>query len=259
MQSLEELARIALEVATEAGQLVLEGWRHHPVFEKKRPTDLVTQFDLRSEQLIVDRLKTCTPKLPIMAEERGGALHPGLQWCCDPLDGTTNFVHGHPMWSVSIGLLRDGWPVAGAVTAPAMDMAWHGHQGGPAFRNGVPCRVSSTEKLDETFAATGFPYVGRDREPDSNFASFIRVKRAIQAVRRCGSAAIDCCWVADGTYDAYWERAMNPWDVGAGIAIALAAGAKLSCLDGEKSWTQGRVLLSNGRVHAKMARLIEGE
>jgi myo-inositol-1(or 4)-monophosphatase len=80
----------------------------------------------------------------------------------------------------------------------------------------------------------------------------------IQAVRRCGSAAVDCCWVADGTYDAYWERAMNPWDIAAGIAIALAAGAELSCLDGETSWTQGKVLLSNRRVHEGVARLIAG-
>ena len=258
MQSLEELARLALEVATQAGQLVLEGWRHRPAFEKKRRTDLVTQYDLRSEQFIVDSLAARTPGLPVFAEERGGTLAQGLQWCCDPLDGTTNFVHGHPVWSVSIGLLRDGWPVAGAVVAPTLNVAWHGCEGGLAWRNGVPCAVSTTRTLDETLAATGFPYAGRDREPDSNFASFVRVKKAIQAVRRCGSAAVDCCWVADGTYDAYWERMMNPWDLAAGIAIALAAGAQLSCLDGESSWTQGRILLSNGHVHAGLARLVAG-
>jgi myo-inositol-1(or 4)-monophosphatase len=257
MPSLQELTRIALDVATEAGKLVLTGWGRRPAFEKKRPKDLVTEFDVRSEQLIVDSLAERTV-LPVMAEERGGTIEPGLSWCCDPLDGTTNFVHGHPVWSVSIGLLRDGWPVAGAVVAPALGMAWHGYEGGGAWRNGAPCTVSATQRLDETFAATGFPYAEREREPTSNFSSFIRVKRAIQAVRRCGSAAVDCCWVADGTYDAYWERTMRPWDVAAGIAVALAAGGRLACLDGTGSWTEGSILLSNGRVHDALAALIEG-
>jgi myo-inositol-1(or 4)-monophosphatase len=255
-----ELARIALLVATEAGELVLGGWRSRPAVSRKSPKDLVTEYDLASERWIRQRLAELTPELGVQAEEEGGQRGEGLSWCCDPLDGTTNFVHGHYFWAVSLGLLSEGLPIAGAVVAPALGTHWVGSQDGRAERNGQPCRVSDTRELGDGVIATGFPYTGRDREPDNNFASFARVKQAARAVRRCGSAALDACLVADGTYDAYWERSVKPWDLAGGIAVALAAGAKLTALDGSPAVLErGNVLLSNGHLHEALGRLVLGE
>jgi myo-inositol-1(or 4)-monophosphatase len=255
-----ELARIAFLVATEAAELVLEGWRSRPTVSRKSPKDLVTEYDLASERWIRRRLAELTPELGVQAEEEGGLRGEEPSWCCDPLDGTTNFVHGHYFWAVSVGVLADGLPIAGAVVAPALGTHWVGFQGGGAARNGEPCQVSDTRELGDALIATGFPYTGRDREPDNNFASFARVKRAARAVRRCGSAALDACLVADGTYDAYWERSVKPWDLAGGIAVALGAGAKLTALDGSPAVLErGNVLLSNGHLHAALSRLVLGE
>jgi myo-inositol-1(or 4)-monophosphatase len=254
-----ELARVALLVATEAAELVLGGWRSRPAVNRKSPKDLVTEYDLASERWIRKRLAELTPELGVQAEEEGGAPGAGPVWCCDPLDGTTNFVHGHHFWAVSLGVLAGGLPIAGAVVAPALRTHWVGFQGERATRNGEPCEVSDTREFGDALIATGFPYTGREREPDNNFASFVRVKQAARAVRRCGSAAIDACLVADGTYDAYWERSVKAWDLAGGIAVALAAGARLSALDGSPAVLErGNVLLSNGHLHAALGALVLG-
>jgi myo-inositol-1(or 4)-monophosphatase len=177
-------------------------------------------------------------------------------WLVDPIDGTTNFVHGHPFWCVSIGLLERGEPVLGAVVAPALGSEWTGSRDGMAFKNGVRSHVSKTDRIEQSLLATGFP---RDRttEPDNNFSSFVRVKKAVQGVRRCGSAAIDLCLVADGTYDAYWERKLNGWDLAAGAAIVLAAGGRLSDLAGGPARIEsGEIVASNGRLHDAVVALI---
>ncbi|MEB2312483.1 MAG: inositol monophosphatase family protein [Sorangiineae bacterium] len=249
MSSPEELARLAHEVAREAGALVLTGWRRHPRATLKARADLVTEYDLRSERLIRARLGERAPDLPIVAEEEGGEPARGPTFYVDPLDGTTNFVHGHHFWAVSVGVLEGGEPVAGAVVAPALGVSWTGYRGGPALRDGAPCRVSATAALEDALVATGFP-VDRARSPDDNFDSFVRVKRAAQGVRRCGAAAIDLCLVADGTYDGYWERRLHAWDLAAGAAVLLAAGGRVSALDGGPARLEvGHVIASNGLIH----------
>ncbi|MET0792067.1 MAG: inositol monophosphatase family protein [Polyangiaceae bacterium] len=257
-RSPEELARIALQVATEAAQLLHAGFRKHPAVREKARADLVTEYDFASERLIRQLLGERTPEIPIVAEEQGGtpASEGGLTWYCDPLDGTTNFVHGHFFYCVSIGVARAGQPIAGAVVAPELATHWQGFQGGPALRNGEPCRVSETSELAESLVATGFPS-DRSQAATNNFAAFSSVKRQVRGIRRCGSAAIDLCLVADGTYDAYWERRLNAWDVMAGSALVLAAGGKLSSLSGTlPDLSVGHVLASNGRVHDHLLNLI---
>jgi len=252
----ESYARLAFEVAKEAGALLLGGYRKHPTPTEKAKRDLVTVFDLKSEALIRERLASATPELGIVAEEGGGEPKP-LTWFCDPLDGTTNFVHGHPFWAVSIGLLQQGAPVAGAVVAPALGLDWIGYAGGPALRSGEACRVSETADLEHALVATGFP-PNRRVAPANNFDSFVAVKQVAQGVRRCGSAAIDMCLVADGTYDAYWERRLNAWDVAAGAAIVLSAGGHLTALDGSPvDLSIGHLIASNGRVHAELQRVLQ--
>jgi len=253
----ESYASLALEVAAEAGTLLLAGYRKRPTPTEKARRDLVTEFDLKSEALIVARLTAATPELGLVAEEGGGQQKP-LTWFCDPLDGTTNFVHGHPFWAVSIGLLEQGKPVAGAVVAPALGLTWLGFQGGSAQRAGEICHVSETFELEQALVATGFP-PDRQTEPASNLDTFMRVKKVVRGVRRCGSAAIDMCLVADGTYDAYWERRLNAWDLAAGAAVVLAAGGKLTSLDGGPvDLSIGHLIASNGRVHGELQHLVAG-
>lgn len=256
-RSPQQLAQIAFEVASEAAQLLLTGFRKQPAVREKGRADLVTEYDLASERLIRQRLGERTPEIPIVGEEQGGtAAALGLTWFCDPLDGTTNFVHGHFFFCVSIGASEAGRPIAGAVVAPALATHWVGYAGGPALRNGEPCHVSNTQELEHALVATGFPS-DRSDPASNNFAAFTSVKRQVRGVRRCGSAAIDLCLVADGTYDAYWERRLNAWDVMAGSALVLAAGGQLSALDGTPpDLSVGHVLASNGLVHGHLLNLL---
>jgi myo-inositol-1(or 4)-monophosphatase len=258
--NLASLTQAALTVAREAAQVVLTGYRSRPAVERKSGyADLVTQYDLASEQLIRRRLAELTPEIAIVGEEQGGELRDQLTWVCDPIDGTVNFAHGHPFFAVSIGLMKAGVPLGGAVVAPALQTEWHGFSGGGAFRNGSPCRVSATEGLADALVATGIsPIMRRQGHPEDNLAAFNRVTPEVRDVRRCGAAALDMCLVADGTYEAYWERRLAAWDIAAGAALVLAAGGKLTdLLGGQYDLTRGYVVASNGHVHDALVRLLE--
>lgn len=251
-----ELAEVALVVAKEAAEILIEGFRSRPNAVRKAPVDLVTEWDLRSEAHIVQRLKHLTPELPIVAEEAGGRITSDLSWYCDPLDGTTNFVHGHPFFAVSIGAMQGGVPIAGAVVAPVLGWYWSGSRGEIAIRNGEPCQVSQTSTLGDALLATGFP-ADREQSPYNNFDAYLRAKRRVRGVRRCGSASIDLCFVADGTYDGYWERALHAWDIVAGSAIVLAAGGQLTALDGENPRLElGHLIASNGTLQEQLIELV---
>ena len=260
-----QLASIARLVAEEAAALVTAGYRARPKPLEKGRWDLVTEFDRASQDLLVARLGSLAPGIPIVAEEGSERTkdQPGLVWYVDPLDGTTNFVHGHPFWCVAVGLMDEGQPVVGAVVAPQLAITWLGYvdadvapssvgKKGEAMRNGGACAPSAVDKLEEAMLGTGFP-PQRDKAPDNNFGSFLSVKRVAQSVRRCGSAGIDICFVADGTYDGYWERKLHVWDLVAPCAIAIAAGGKVSSLDGgPPDYHGGTVAVSNGLVHGAL-------
>lgn len=255
-----ELLDIVLPIAREAATLVLGGYRARPRAETKGEyTNLVTEFDRRSETLLRERLYERTG-LFVVGEEHGSDIgSPGgsdiggdLAFYVDPIDGTTNFVHGHPFYCVSIGLVERGAvPILGAVVAPSLHVEWTGALGVGAFRNGVECRVSEVERFENALLATGFPY---DRRlADANFEAFARIKRRCQAVRRCGSAALDLCLVADGTYDGYWERHLGPWDVAGGSALVRAAGGRVTGFGGgETSVLSGEIVASNGAIHGAL-------
>ena len=256
---LESLSKAALGAARAAAALVERGWRKRPeVASKRAPVDLVTQFDRESESLLREALSRATP-FPVVGEEEGGerALGAGAAtWYVDPLDGTTNFVHGHPFWCVSVGLLSGTEPVLGVVVAPSLRIEWTGIPGVGARRNGEACHVSETSRLDKALLATGFPF-DRHTSPDNNFDAFVAIKKKCQAVRRCGSAAIDMCFVADGTYDGYWEKKLGPWDVAGGSAIVQAAGGRLSDYAGNPvDVTKGNVVATNGHVHDELVRAL---
>jgi myo-inositol-1(or 4)-monophosphatase len=274
---LKDLAGVAQQVAEEAASLVASGHRSRPHADKKGRSDLVTEFDRASEELLMTRLRALSPDIPVVGEEQTSQTHepevprPGLVWYVDPIDGTTNFVHGHPFWCVAVGLMAEDQPVAGAVVAPALDIRWCGWMlppscptepdapRGEAWRNSERCYVSGTPLLSDALIATGFPPV-RTVMPANNFSSFISVKLEAQGVRRCGSAAIDICMVGDGTYDGYWERHLHAWDTVAATAILLAAGGRITSLEGgPPDYHAGNVVVSNGLVHDELLRAISVE
>ncbi len=250
------MASECLSIAEDAAALVMTGYRTHPRVDEKEVHDLVTEYDRRSQDLILARLERAFPGAAVIAEESssGDVIVPkGLVFTVDPLDGTTNFVHGHPSWCVAIGALFDGVPIVGAVLAPCLGLAWLGATSddgsGLATRNGEPCRVSATSKLGSSMIATGFP-PDRSEAPSNNFDSFIRVKKVARAVRRCGSAAIDLAFVSDGTYDGYWERRLLLWDCAAAGAILLAAGGRITAIGGGvPHYEKGHIVATNGLIH----------
>jgi myo-inositol-1(or 4)-monophosphatase len=219
--------------------------------EHKGAIDLVTSYDRASERYLRERLSAAAPFAIVGEEEGGGAASgvDGATWYLDPLDGTTNFCHGHPFYCVSIGLFVGAEPVLGVVVAPALGLEWTGGDGLGATRNGEPCSVSRVATLGDTLLATGFPY-DRRTSKENNFDAFVAIKKQAQAVRRCGSAAIDLCFVGDGTYDGYWERKLRPWDLAAGAAIVRAAGGRVTTFDGhEGGLLSGNLVATNAHFH----------
>jgi len=220
-----ELSKLALQVATEASRLVLAGFRHDALVTLKADQEPVTQYDLQSERLIRERLAQLTPDIPVVGEEQGGEASGEFTWYCDPIDGTVNFSHGHPFFSVSLGVAREGVPFAGAVVAPALRLWWRGSSDDRAYRCEAPCTVSNRHELAEAVVTSGLPVRGKPAA-QSGLELLSRLSPHIRDVRRCGSAAIELCMVADGTYDIYLTRALSPWDTCAGAAILLAAGGR---------------------------------
>lgn len=257
-RSFAELADIALEVAQEAALFAAEGYRRPKQVAHKGEKDLVTEYDTATEELIRERLGARTPEIGIVAEEQGGTAS-GATWYVDPIDGTTNYAHGHPFWCVSIGLVEGKRFLAGAVVAPKLGLWWRGSSGERSLRNGEPCFVSGTSGIGDSLLATGFPYDRRTSE-DNNIASFAALKRQALGIRRCGSAALDLCLVADGTYDGYWERKLQPWDLSAGVCIVQGAGGVVTDLAGEELDAKGGGYLAatNGRIHQMLLAALAG-
>lgn len=260
MSALDLPALLALaRDAAAAGAAVIEANARHltgrrvDFARKGSDIDLVTEVDRGSEAAIVSKLRGSG--IAVVAEEGGGERGEGAVFYVDPLDGTTNYAHGHPFCSVSIGLIAQGQPVLGVVHAPMLGVVWFG---GPElgvvrrdlFR-GVehPARVSEVEALDDALGATGFPY-DRKVSDDDNVAAFRALTKRTHGVMRCGSAALDLALVADGTYDVYWERKLKPWDLAAGAALVLAAGGRVTDPWGAPFIAEsGTVAASNGVVH----------
>lgn len=255
---LEAVLTTVRDAARAAADLVARGYRKHPAVEHKGACDLVTSFDRDSEALLRKLLGAALP-FDIVGEEEGGAWNKEKPaFFIDPIDGTTNFVHGHPFWCVSLGLVVEAQPTLGVVIAPALGLEWFGYLADDGHRRAVrhalgnaeeSCVVSGIAGFEDSLLATGFPY-DRRTSADNNFDAFVAIKQRCQAVRRCGSAALDLCLVADGTYEGYWERKLRPWDIAGGIAIVRAAGGRVSEFDGGIGCiTSGYVVASNGLIH----------
>lgn len=256
-RELADLRDATVSIAAEAAALVMTGYRNPGAIQKKGKIDLVTDYDMRSEALIIERLTRLCPNDTIIAEETRHGQASGRAWYVDPIDGTTNFAHGHPFFCVSIGLYDGAQPLVGVIHAPALGVVWTCAAGGGASRNAEPCRVSSTNAVSEALLATGFPY-DRATSPDNNFSEFTTIKRVSRGVRRCGSAALDLAFVADGTYDGYWEQKLKAWDMAAGAALVLEAGGCLTNYAGEPGDPRnGQLVATNGLIHTELLQTIQ--
>ena len=241
----------AVAIAKEAGALLLERYGRLTGAEisRKGPRDFVTAADRDAEALIARRLAEEFPDHGLLAEEGARREGDGPIWIVDPLDGTTNFLHGIPFFAVSMGLIEHGVPILGVIHAPALGRTFYGAPGQGAFDEVRPLSVSVTPDLAEALVATGFGYA-LDKVPDHNLDNLASVARVARGIRRLGSAALDLAFVAAGHLDAFWELHLSPWDVAAGAAIVRAAGGVVTDTRGGDDWLYGRhIVASNGLLH----------
>lgn len=249
-----ELKRVldrTIEIAHQAGALLLDGFRSadHAIRTKQTESDLVTEVDERCEAFLRERLGQSFPGVSIVGEEAGGDAGAGAVWYVDPIDGTSNFAHGHPWFSLSLALCEGGAAVCGVVHAPAIGLTYAALRGHGATRNGVACRVSTDARLERALLASGFPSDRATRVPDP-YRPFVALDRASHGIRRCGSAALELSLVADGAYAGFWELGLQPWDLAAGTLFVTEAGGHVSDFDGHPlALDAGQVVASNGLVH----------
>lgn len=241
------------ELVKEAGGILMRNFGLRQPANKKGAIDLVTQTDLESERVLVGAIRERYPNHRILAEEgerpegRGEHL-----WLIDPLDGTVNYVHGYPAFSITLALRHEDETLVGAVYDPLLDEFFYAERGAGATLNGAPLRVSPTERLQEALLATGFAYQ-RASLPDNNIAEFSRLVLRVQGMRRGGSAALDLAHVAAGRLDGYWEMHLEPWDWAAGQVLVEEAGGKVSDLEsGPWSPFLGEMAASNGHIHDEL-------
>jgi myo-inositol-1(or 4)-monophosphatase len=241
-------------IAREAGALLMDYFRQSVKVEYKGEADLVTVADRKSETLIRERLRQHWPTHDILGEE-GGLQDTGsdYRWYVDPLDGTTNFAHGFPVFCVSMALEYKGNRIAGVIYDPTRDELFTAEQGGGAYLNQERIHVSGTANLAECLVATGFPSNKRHKNPNIFF--YHQITLHTHGVRRAGSAALDLCCVACGRFDGFWEFNLNPWDTAAGVLIVQEAGGQVTDLKGGPFQLNGReTLATNGLVHSAMLR-----
>ena len=243
---------VAVETAREAGKILREEFSRPPEIKYKGDVDLVTQADKRSEKSIVDRLSKHFPSHAIAAEEGLGRDHEAeYRWHVDPLDGTTNFAHGYPCFSVSIALAKHDEVVVGVVYNPVYEELFAAARGEGATFNGSKISVSNVSTLSTSLLCTGFPVHKRKASPNIHYYYDFTLRS--HGVRRDGSAALDLACVAAGRFDGFWEFGLNRWDTAAGVLLVEEAGGKISDFHGSAYQLGGPVILAtNGRIHEEM-------
>jgi myo-inositol-1(or 4)-monophosphatase len=256
------MLNFAIQTAREAGQVLADKFGRALQVSNKGDIDLVTEADLAAERLIVERIRSYHPRHAILTEESGDVKEAGgsdaeYKWIIDPLDGTTNYAHGYPVFCVSVALEHLGQVVVGVVYDPTRDELFAAERGGGATLNGRRMRVSETDELNRALICTGFPYDVRER---GDFARHFRqfIMRA-QSVRRDGAAALDLSYVAAGRFEGFYEEGLRPWDVAAGVLLVEEAGGRVTHYDGSPfNIYATHIAASNGLVHDEMLRVLAG-
>ena len=257
---------IAVRAAHKAGDYILRQLDRSNMLrvEKKEARDYASAVDHRAEEIIMDELRRAYPDHSILAEESGSFHGSGggtaKRWIIDPLDGTTNFLHGFPFFSVSIAFEHNGKTQLGVVYDPVRDELFTAALGEGALLNDRRVRVSGTKELNRALIGTGFPF-RRSQNLEQYLSSFKPVCAAVSGIRRCGSAALDLAYVACGRLDGFWEHGLRPWDIAAGLLLITEAGGICSdhCGDtSEEATQQGNVLAGNKLIHPQLLQLVRG-
>lgn len=265
---MDDFKKIALKVAIEAGEILKRDFgRRHKIGHKGK-IDLITEVDLKSEQRIIKILKRQYPGHDILTEEGEGWNRPVMseanlraeyRWIIDPLDGTTNYAHGVPCFSVSVALERRGKVILGVVYDPLREEIFTAEKGKGAYLNKKRIRVSTTRNLSDALLATGFAYDVRE-SPENNLNHFSNFTLKAQGVRRVGSAAIDLCYVASGRFDGFWELKLKPWDMAAGALAVTEAGGKVTDFKGGPFTIYSKeILASNSMLHSAMIEVLNNK
>lgn len=259
-RDLQNFLKTAVRACRAAGKIQMKSFGRAHRVEHKGEIDLVTETDRLSEEKILDILGAAYPDHSCLAEESppsGG--NSGYLWVVDPLDGTTNYSRGFPVFAVSIALYGEGRPLVGAVYSPPLDELFTARRGGGARLNGRKILVSRQESLGQGFLATGFPYDIR-RSKRNNLDHFARFAVRSLAVRRAGAAALDLAYVAAGRFDGFWELKLKPWDTAAGVLLIEEAGGRVTTLSGRPFRLGNRdVVASNGLIHEQMLSVLRGD
>jgi myo-inositol-1(or 4)-monophosphatase len=255
---LDQITDLAIRTAKEAGEILREGFRtSFKVTSKSGKNNLVTEYDKRSEDHIINEIKREFPTHSFLAEESGktGNIEKGkVLWVIDPLDGTVNYAHSLPIFSVSIAAVLDGEILCGVIYHPILDELFHATKGGGAFRNGELIHVSDNDDYERSMLVTGFPYNVKEN-PCHCIDHFVSVIQMGIPVRRLGSAALDLAYTAAGIFDGFWEVNLNPWDVAAGVILVQEAGGRVTEYSLEKhSIFSETILATNGRIHNSISR-----
>jgi len=255
--NMDRIKRTAIKAAFESGRILQAHFGKVLDIRKKSAVDLVTQADTASEAAIIGIIRKSFPEHSILAEESGfDQGDPAHQWIIDPLDGTVNFAHQVPIFSISIAFARNGTPEMGVVLNPVSGELFTAVTAEGAFLNDRPIHVSDTPVVGDSLLATGFPYNLRSCF-DTITQRLTNCLRAARGIRRLGSAAIDLCALSCGRFDGYWEQNLHPWDTAAGLVIAREAGAVVTDFDNNPFQIEHQeILATNGRIHAEMLKLL---
>ncbi len=255
---LDEYMKVAEEAARRAGRLLKKNINKSDEIFYKGAVDLVTPFDTKAQRTILDHLSSFFPDHGYLAEEGlSQNKEAEMRWIIDPLDGTTNYAHHFPVFTISIALERRSEIILGLVYDPMREEMFSALKGKGAFLNGKKISVSGINELDKSLLATGFPYDVRVSQ-ENNISHFNNFIIRVQGIRRCGSAAMDLCYVACGRFDGFWELKLKPWDMAAGTFIVQEAGGRVSDFRGsEFSIFGSEILATNGAIHQQMVDILE--
>jgi len=251
---------LMIKAARKAGRSLVKDFREVENLQvsTKGPGDFVSRADKEAERIIKEELRGARPSYGWLGEETGGedGEDPTRRWIVDPLDGTTNFLHGLPHWAVSIALEHKGEVVAGVIFDAAKDELYYAEKGLGAFMNESRLRVSGRRNMTEALFATGVPFGGRSTLP-ATLQDLARLMPACAGVRRFGSAALDLAYVASGRYDGYWERGINSWDIAAGLILVKEAGGFFGPVrEGRDIFESGAVIAANAEMFEPLCRII---
>ncbi|TAL18057.1 inositol monophosphatase [bacterium] len=252
------MLEIAVTAALAAGKIQRERFGGKKEIRKKGIVDLVTDVDIACEERVREILLKATPSVPVLGEEEGmkGGRKVSSQWIVDPIDGTTNFAHGIPIFCVSLALEEEGEITVGVIYDPLRDELFTAEKGKGACLGGCKMSVTKTAVMEDSLLATGFPYDNRTN-PKDIFGAFAAVHKSTRGLRRLGSAAIDLAYVAAGRLDGFWEVNLKPWDVAAGKLLVEEAGGKVTGFHGEKyDHMSGDIVASNGLIHEELLKIL---